>query len=239
MAIRGCAWIISDSSVVPERGQPTTKTGRSLLTGRTVAPPSSGALRQPAVVCAPPECATRRRPHGGRIARRRTVVRMSTPGPRGRTTLAGELRERDDDALAELLRARPDLLAPVPSDMASLAARATTRPSVQRALDQVDRFTLQVLEVLAVLPEPATTRTWPPRWASRPTSPPSRWRPCTGRRWSSATRRVGCWSRGRCSRSSARPQAWGRRPTSCCSPTVPAGCRGSQRTSTWHAAGDP
>ena len=80
---------------------------------------------------------------------------MSTTGPRGRTTLAGELRERDDDALAELLRARPDLLSPVPSDMASLAARATTRPSVQRALDQLDRFTLQVLEVLAVVPEPA------------------------------------------------------------------------------------
>src|SRR5687768_6549526 len=48
MAIRGCAWIISDSSVVPERGQPTTKTGRSLLTGRTVAPARPTAAGRPA-----------------------------------------------------------------------------------------------------------------------------------------------------------------------------------------------
>ncbi|HEX7187542.1 MAG TPA: helicase C-terminal domain-containing protein [Actinomycetes bacterium] len=81
---------------------------------------------------------------------------MSISGSRGLPTLASELRTRDDDALAALLRARPDLLSPVPSDISSLAARATTRPSVQRALDQLDRFTLQVLEVLAVLPEPGT-----------------------------------------------------------------------------------
>jgi hypothetical protein len=36
MASRGCAWIISDSIVVPDLGQPTTKIGRSLL---TVLPP--------------------------------------------------------------------------------------------------------------------------------------------------------------------------------------------------------
>jgi hypothetical protein len=80
---------------------------------------------------------------------------MSTSGLSGRPTLAGDLRARDDDALAALLADRPDLLAPVPTDLSSLAARATTRPSVQRALDQLDRFTLQVLDVLAVLPEPA------------------------------------------------------------------------------------
>ena len=40
-----------------------------------------------------------------------------------------------------------------PSDLASLAARATTRPSVQRALDQLDRFALQVVEVLCALPD--------------------------------------------------------------------------------------
>src|SRR5687768_1991906 len=134
MASRGCAWIISDSRVVPERGQPTTKTGRSLLTGGRLA-----AGRRRAAGCS-----------------RRTVVRMSISGSRGLPTLASELRTRDDDALAALLRARPDLLSPVPSDISSLAARATTRPSVQRALDQLDRFTLQVLEVLAVLPEPGT-----------------------------------------------------------------------------------
>jgi hypothetical protein len=77
---------------------------------------------------------------------------MSTSRPR---TLADDLRGRDDAALSALLRARPDLLSPVPSDISSLAARATTRPSVQRALDALDRFTLQVVEVLAALPEPA------------------------------------------------------------------------------------
>ena len=81
---------------------------------------------------------------------------MPTPGLSGRPTLAGDLRSRDDESLAALLADRPDLLAPVPTDLASLAARATTRPSVQRALDQLDRFTLQVLDVLAVLPEPST-----------------------------------------------------------------------------------
>ena len=77
---------------------------------------------------------------------------MPTYRPR---SLAEDLRTRDDAALAALLHARPDLLSPVPSDVASLAARATTRPSVQRALDRLDRFRLQVLEVLCVLPEPA------------------------------------------------------------------------------------
>ncbi|HEU4912215.1 MAG TPA: helicase C-terminal domain-containing protein [Actinomycetes bacterium] len=76
---------------------------------------------------------------------------MSAYRPR---SLAADLRARDDDALAALLAARPDLLSPVPSDITSLAARATTRPSVQRALDVLDRFTLQVLDVVAALPEP-------------------------------------------------------------------------------------
>ncbi|HEX6936616.1 MAG TPA: helicase C-terminal domain-containing protein [Actinomycetes bacterium] len=80
---------------------------------------------------------------------------MSTSRPRSVATLGMDLRARDDDALATLLRARPDLLSPVPSDITSLAARATTRPSVQRALDLLDRFTLQVLDVLCALPEPA------------------------------------------------------------------------------------
>src|ERR1700710_1098907 len=75
---------------------------------------------------------------------------MSTSRPR---SLADDLRARDDAALVALLRARPDLLSPVPSDLASLAARATTRPSVSRALDQLDRFALQVVEVLCALPD--------------------------------------------------------------------------------------
>lgn len=76
---------------------------------------------------------------------------MSATGPR---SLADDLRARDDAALAALLRARPDLLSPVPADSGQLAARATTQASVRRALDRLDAFTLQVVEVLAALPEP-------------------------------------------------------------------------------------
>lgn len=78
---------------------------------------------------------------------------MATSRPR---SLTDDLRARDDAALVELLRTRADLLSPVPSGLAALAARATTRPSVSRALDQLDRFSLQVLEVLAVLPDRST-----------------------------------------------------------------------------------
>jgi hypothetical protein len=78
---------------------------------------------------------------------------MSTSRPR---SLADDLRARDDDALVALLQARPDLVSPVPSDIASLAARATTRPSVTRALDGLDRFTLQVVDVLVALPDYST-----------------------------------------------------------------------------------
>ncbi|MEU4208401.1 helicase C-terminal domain-containing protein [Streptomyces sp. NPDC026206] len=71
-------------------------------------------------------------------------------------TLAEELRTRPDDALATLLSARPDLLNPVPGDLTQLATRASTRASVVRALDRLDRFALQVAEVLAVAPDPCS-----------------------------------------------------------------------------------
>ncbi len=83
---------------------------------------------------------------------------MSSRTPAAARSLADDLRGRDDAQLVALLRARPDLATPVPADITSLAARATTRASVQRALDGVDTFTLQCLEALAVLPEP-TART--------------------------------------------------------------------------------
>ncbi|RCG28123.1 DNA-binding protein [Streptomyces diacarni] len=72
------------------------------------------------------------------------------PGPR---TLAEDLRSRDDAALSALLRARPDLLSPVPGDLTQLATRAGTRASVVRALERLDRFALQTAEALAVAPE--------------------------------------------------------------------------------------
>ncbi|MCZ4118647.1 helicase-associated domain-containing protein [Streptomyces sp. H39-S7] len=68
-------------------------------------------------------------------------------------TLAEDLRARGDEALAALLRARPDLLSPVPNDLTQLATRAATRASVVRALERLDRFTLQTVEALAVMPD--------------------------------------------------------------------------------------
>lgn len=80
--------------------------------------------------------------------------------PEGRSpstprTLAEALRACGDEDLAALLRARPDLLSPVPNDLTQLATRAGTRASVVRALERLDRFTLQTAEALAVAPDPA------------------------------------------------------------------------------------
>ncbi|MFD3661826.1 helicase-associated domain-containing protein [Streptomyces sp. NPDC058659] len=69
-------------------------------------------------------------------------------------TLAEALRARGDDGLAALLRARPDLLGPVPNDLTQLATRAGTRGSVIRAIERLDRFSLQTAEALAVAPDP-------------------------------------------------------------------------------------
>ncbi|NLU74207.1 DNA-binding protein [Streptomyces sp. HNM0575] len=69
-------------------------------------------------------------------------------------TLADDLRARDDAALAELLRTRPDLLSPVPNDLTQLATRAGTRASVVRAVERLDRFALQTAEAIAVAPDP-------------------------------------------------------------------------------------
>jgi hypothetical protein len=82
---------------------------------------------------------------------------MTTDGAGVPRTLADDLRQRSDAALEALLEARPDLLSPVPTDMTDLVARAATRLSVNRALDRLDRFTLQVLDALAHLPDPTDT----------------------------------------------------------------------------------
>ncbi|WP_435861886.1 helicase-associated domain-containing protein [Streptomyces sparsogenes] len=69
------------------------------------------------------------------------------------------MRTRPDDALATLLRARPDLLSPVPNDLTQLATRAGTRASVVRAVERLDRFALQTAEALAVAPDPCPYET--------------------------------------------------------------------------------
>ena len=74
-------------------------------------------------------------------------------------TLAEELRTRPDEAIAALLRARPDLLSPVPGDLTQLATRAGTRASVVRAVERLDRFALQTAEALAVAPDPCPYET--------------------------------------------------------------------------------
>ncbi|MFF7391602.1 helicase-associated domain-containing protein [Streptomyces scabiei] len=70
-------------------------------------------------------------------------------------SLAEALRGRDDRSLAVLLRARPDLITPVPTDLTQLATRAGTRASVVRALERLDRFALQTAQALAVAADPA------------------------------------------------------------------------------------
>ncbi|MEZ0446821.1 helicase-associated domain-containing protein [Cellulomonas sp. ICMP 17802] len=69
-------------------------------------------------------------------------------------TFTGYLRERSDDELVALLRSRPDLASPSPATLSSLAVRATSRSSLERALANVDASVLQVLEAVVALSEP-------------------------------------------------------------------------------------
>src|SRR3954451_6494751 len=86
--------------------------------------------------------------HGGGRPRR-NVERMSTEGP---ATLAAWLRGRSDEQLAALLAARPDVARPAPSDVVALASRLAVPVSVDRALDELDAATLQVLDVVLLAP---------------------------------------------------------------------------------------
>lgn len=66
-------------------------------------------------------------------------------------SLAAALRRLDDESLAALLRARPDLAVPVPANLEALAGRARTAASVSRALDGLDEYTLRVLDGLRLV----------------------------------------------------------------------------------------
>src|SRR6478609_5137040 len=62
--------------------------------------------------------------------------------------LSKELQARSDDSLRALFSARPDLISPAVPDFPALAARASGRVSVQRALERLNRPEMQVLETL-------------------------------------------------------------------------------------------
>lgn len=71
--------------------------------------------------------------------------------PTAARTLAESLRSWPEQRLAALLRSRPDLATPAPLDSAQLASRAGTRASLLRAVDQLTRLELTVLDAVVVL----------------------------------------------------------------------------------------
>ena len=68
------------------------------------------------------------------------------------------LRSVDDATFLKLFIARPDLVTPVPPDIASLAVRACAAPSLARAIDSLNHWQLQVLEAAACVNEPFTEK---------------------------------------------------------------------------------
>ena len=77
------------------------------------------------------------------------LVRMVSSAPP--RTLADQLRSWSDEQLAHLLTQRPDLAVPAPQDSSQLASRLGTRASVLRAVDQLSRLELTVLEAVIAL----------------------------------------------------------------------------------------
>ncbi len=131
-------------------------------------------------------------------------VRAAEPHPSRRPaargtirSLADDLRARTDPELETLLRLRPDLTRPSPADLTSLAARASTRASVQRALDCLDLGRLQVLEALAVATEAYAAGQAPDDVRARAAellgAPPHAWRRHLGTLWDAAL----IWRAGR------------------------------------------
>ena len=65
-------------------------------------------------------------------------------------TFADDLRTRSDEELAELFKLRPDLINPIPADLTTLASRATSAPSLIRAIEGLNLWQLQVLEAASL-----------------------------------------------------------------------------------------
>ena len=81
----------------------------------------------------------------------RSIGRMASTPPAPRRTFPEALRSRSDEQLVALLMQRPDLATPSPSTLRSLAARATSRTSLDRAVARLDALELQVLDSVLVL----------------------------------------------------------------------------------------
>jgi len=64
------------------------------------------------------------------------------------STFADHLRALPDEELMALIRLRPDLVVPPPSDFSAFAHRAQSRLSVARAVDGLDTFGLEILDAL-------------------------------------------------------------------------------------------
>lgn len=73
-------------------------------------------------------------------------------------SFADYLRGLDDPALLSLFALRPDLVSPVPHDIASLAVRANSTPSLARAVERLNEWQYQVLEACAALDEPMSEK---------------------------------------------------------------------------------
>lgn len=82
----------------------------------------------------------------------------TTEGAAAPATLAAWLRTRSDEQLGTLLALRPDVARPAPSDVVGLATRLAVPVSVDRALDELDAGTLQVLDVVLLAPGDGLTR---------------------------------------------------------------------------------
>ncbi|WP_433546973.1 helicase-associated domain-containing protein [Streptomyces sp. CA-294286] len=142
-------------STTADTGTPGRTTPNAAAPDGTTADTGTPGSATPSAA-APGSTATDTGTPGSAVPGRSAPPRAPSSGTTPPRTLAEALRTRDDDSLAALLRARPDLLSPVPGDLGLLATRAGTRASVVRALERLDRFTLQAAEALAVAPDPAT-----------------------------------------------------------------------------------
>ncbi|MBG6180881.1 helicase-associated domain-containing protein [Arthrobacter sp. CAN_A1] len=78
--------------------------------------------------------------------------------------LATDLAARSDARLRDLLAARPDLILPPVPDFAALAARASTRVSVQRALENLTESELDVLSAVQLSTHADTGRSTTAAW---------------------------------------------------------------------------